>query len=87
MLSLIDTNIWLLYCGSIETSRYAMFGLMVCDGMEWNGVVTNYVPLFGLAKSEWSGMEYNGTHSIPYHPILQFSIPPNLGCMQWNGAP
>jgi hypothetical protein len=64
-----------------------MFGLMVCDGMEWNGVVTNYVPLFGLAKSEWSGMEYNGTHSIPYHPILQFSIPPNLGCMQWNGAP
>jgi len=35
----------------------AMFGLMVSDGMELNGVVSNYVSLFELAKSEWSGME------------------------------
>jgi hypothetical protein len=52
--------------------------------MEWNGVVNKWIPLFGFAKNEWNGMEHNGTHSIQYHPFLQFFIPPNLGCMQWN---
>jgi hypothetical protein len=47
-----------------------MFGLVVKDGMEWNGVVINYVLLFGYTKNEWSGMEYNVTHSITYHPIF-----------------
>jgi hypothetical protein len=60
----------------------AMFGLMVKDGMKWNGVVNNSIPLFGFVKNEWSGMKYDGTHSIPYHPILQISFPFNLGCMQ-----
>jgi hypothetical protein len=40
--------------------------------MEWNGVVNVYVPLFGLVKIQWSGMEYDGTHSILYHPIFSF---------------
>jgi hypothetical protein len=62
-----------------------MFGLMECDGVGWNGVVRNKFPLFGFTKNEWSGVEHNGTHSIPFHPILQFFIPPNLGCIQWNG--
>ena len=53
----------------------AMFGLVVCDGIKWNEVVHNYIPLFGFAKSEWTGMEYNGTHSIQYHLNLQFFIP------------
>jgi hypothetical protein len=35
--------------------------------------------LFGFAKYEWSGMEYDGTHSIPYHPISQFSFHPIWG--------
>jgi hypothetical protein len=54
----------------ISFKTKAMFGLVVNDGMEWNGVVINYVPLFGYTKNEWSGMEYNGTHSITYHPIF-----------------
>jgi len=29
-----------------------MFALMVCDRMEYNGVVTNYISLLGLTKSE-----------------------------------
>jgi hypothetical protein len=57
---------------------------MEWDGMGWNGMVTNYVPLFGFVKNEWTGMVTNGTHSIPFHQILQYSIPPNLGCIQWN---
>lgn len=72
-------------CGVRDTK--AMFGLVICDGMERNGVVHNYIPLFGFAKSEWSGMEYNGTHSIQYHPNLQFFIPSKLGCIQWNRVP
>jgi hypothetical protein len=44
--------------------------------MEWNGVVNVYVPLFGLVKIQWSGMEYDGTHSILYHPIFSFFILP-----------
>jgi hypothetical protein len=61
-----------------------MFGLVVKDGMKWSAVVTNQIPLFGFVKNKWSGMEPNGTHSIPFHPILLFSFPPNLGCMEWN---
>jgi hypothetical protein len=34
-----------------------MFGLVVKDGMEWSGVVTNQIPLFGFVKNKWSGME------------------------------
>jgi hypothetical protein len=58
-----------------------MFGLMESDGMEWNEVIYNYVPLFGFAKKGWNGMECDGTHSIQYHSFMQFFIPPNLGCM------
>jgi hypothetical protein len=29
----------------------AMFGLVVCGGMEWNGKVYNKIPLFGFAKN------------------------------------
>jgi len=47
-----------------------MFGLIEYDGVKWNGVVTNYVLLFGFFKNEWSGMVYNGIHSIPFHQIL-----------------
>jgi len=63
-----------------------MFRLVVCDEMEWSGMVNNKIPLFGFVKNEWSGMEHNGTHSIPFHQILQFFFSPNLGCMQWNKA-
>jgi hypothetical protein len=34
-----------------------MFGLVESDGVEWNEVGYNYVPLFGFAKKnkmEWS---------------------------------
>jgi len=60
--------------------------LVVCDGMRWNEVVSNYIPFFEFVKNAWSEMEHNGIHSIPYHSILQYFIPPNLGCMQWNNA-
>jgi hypothetical protein len=63
-----------------------MFGLVVCGGMEWNEKVYNKIPLFGFAKNQWNGMEPNGTNSILYHSILQFFIPSNLGCIQWNGT-
>jgi hypothetical protein len=63
-----DSNIKMMQ--NRTSMRKAMFGLVVKDGMEWNGVVINYVPLFGYTKNEWSGMEYNGTHSITYHPIF-----------------
>jgi hypothetical protein len=56
-----------------------MFGLMESDGMEWNGVGWNHVPLFGFVNKEWNGMECDGTHSIQYHPFNQIFIPPNLG--------
>jgi hypothetical protein len=52
--------------------------------MEWSGVVTNQIPLFGFVKNKWSGMEPNGTHFITFHSILLFSFPLNLGCMEWN---
>jgi hypothetical protein len=58
-----------------------MFGLVESDGMEWNGVGYSYAPLFGFAKKRWNGMECDGMHSIQYHSFMQFSIPPNLGCM------
>jgi hypothetical protein len=61
-----------------------MFGLVVCGGMEWNGVGYSHVPLFGFVNNEWNGMEYDGIHSIQYHSFIQFSIPSNLRCMQWN---
>lgn len=61
-----------------------MFGLMGCSGMEWNEMVYNKIPLFGLMGCTWNGMECNGTNSILYHSILQFLIPPNLGGIQWN---
>jgi hypothetical protein len=54
---------------------------MVKNVIEWNGVVNNYILLFGFVKNEWSGMEHNGTYSISYHPILLFFFPSNLGCM------
>jgi len=47
-----------------------MFGLMECDGVGWNGMVTNYVPLFGFIKNEWSGMVHNRIHSIKSFNIL-----------------
>jgi hypothetical protein len=58
-----------------------MFGLVVCGGMEWNGVGYYYVSLFGFVKKRWNGMECDGMHSIQYHSFMQFFIPPNLGCM------
>jgi hypothetical protein len=39
-----------------------MFGLMESDGMEWNEVIYNYVPLFGFAKKK-DDMQY--LHPIP----------------------
>jgi hypothetical protein len=53
-----------------------------CNRVEWNGVVTNYILLFGFVKNEWSGIEYDGTHFIPYHSILHIFFSSNLGCMQ-----
>jgi len=52
-----------------------MFGLMECDGVGWNGMVNNYVPLFGFTKNEWNGMEHNGiipSHSIKFCNFPQF---------------
>lgn len=63
-----------------------MFGLVVSGEMGWNGVVSYYIPLFDFVKKEWNGMECDGTHSIQYHSFSQFFIPPNLGCIQWNGT-
>ncbi|AES61154.1 hypothetical protein MTR_1g079480 [Medicago truncatula] len=63
-----------------------MFGLMDCNGMEWYGMVRGYVPLFRFLKIGWNGMEHDGIHSIPYHHLSLFFIPPNLGGMQWNGT-
>jgi len=39
-------------------------------------MVTNYVPLFGFIKNGWSGMVYNGTHSIK---SLNIIFPPIWG--------
>jgi len=47
-------------------------------------MIFNQIPLFGFLKSEWSVMEYDGIHSIPFHHLLLFFIPPNLGGVQWN---
>jgi hypothetical protein len=56
---------------------------MESDEIEWNGVRYNYVPLFGFAKKiKWNGVVCDGTHSIEFHSFMQFSIPPNLGCME-----
>jgi len=63
-----------------------MFGLVESGGMEWNGVGWSHIPLFGFVKKEWNGMECDGIHSIQYDSFNQFSIPPNLGCIQWNGT-
>jgi len=52
--------------------------------MEWNEVGWSHIPLFDFVKKEWNGMGCDGTHSIKYHSFTQFSIPPNLGCIQWN---
>jgi len=62
-----------------------MFGLMVSGGMEWNGVGWSHIPLSDFKKNEWNGMKCDETHSIQYHSFIQFFIPSNLGCMQWNG--
>jgi len=51
--------------------------------MEWSEVVSNSIPLFGFAKNEWNEIKHNGIHSIK---SFNFPIPPNLGCMQWNGT-
>jgi hypothetical protein len=37
--------------GAVIITPKAMFGLVVCGGMEWNGKVNNKIPLFGCAKS------------------------------------
>jgi hypothetical protein len=42
-----------------------MFGLVVLDEMEWNRVVNNWIPLFGFAKNEWNGTQWNSFHPIP----------------------
>jgi hypothetical protein len=57
---------------------------MELDGMEWNGMVWNVIPLFGYFKNEWNGMVYDGIHSIPFHPLLSFFFPSNLGGIGWN---
>jgi hypothetical protein len=60
----------------VKTVPKGMFGFVVKDGMKWSGIVTNQIPLFGFVKNKWSGMKPNGTHSIPFHPIIlpQFGV-------------
>jgi hypothetical protein len=46
-----------------------MFGLVESGGMEWSGMGYKHIPLFVFVKSEWNGMELDGTHSIQYHSV------------------
>lgn len=78
---LIPRTLWDPNCR--QTLPKTLFGLVEHDGIGWNEVVWSYVPLFGFSKNEWKGMKHDGIHSIPYHSLFQFIIPPNLGCMQW----
>jgi hypothetical protein len=63
-----------------------MFGLMVCDGMEWYGMEWYCFPLFGFIKKERNGMELDGIDSILFHHLLLFCFPSNLEGMEWNGS-
>jgi len=75
-------------CGTFSYTMLskAMFGLVENDGMDWNGMGWFNILLFGFVKNVWNGMECDGISSIKYHSFSQFSIPPKLGGIQWNGT-
>jgi len=60
-------------------------GYVWIDGEWWNGMGWDKTMFHCLVLQERNGMECDGTHSIQYHPFSQIFIPPNLGCIQWNG--
>ena len=35
------------------TRSKAMFEFMECDGMKWNGMILNKIPLFEFVKVQW----------------------------------
>jgi len=56
-------------------------GSVWISGLRWNGMEWNDISLFGFFKNGWNGMEHDGINTIPFHPLLLFFFPSNLGGM------
>lgn len=39
-------------------------------------MINSEIPLFGFVNNGWNGMERDGIHSIPFHPISHFLFYP-----------
>jgi len=75
------------FCGTrFCTINCISQGFVWIDGIGWNGIVWNVIPLFGYFKNEWNGVVYDGIHSIPFHSLLSFFFPSNLGGIGWNAT-
>jgi hypothetical protein len=56
---------------------YVWIGGKWWNEMEWSGMNPDSIVWF--CKKVMNGMECDGTHSIQYHSLSHFFIPPNLG--------